>query len=103
MAVATKTMWSYTVDGPNAIKHREVPAPQPEDLVEGQVLLRVIIGGICGSDLPYFKGREVPYGVRPAGGGPAVPPPGAPLHVVVGEVNATRDDALPNGSVVVGW
>ena len=88
MATATATMWTYTVSGPNSISEREVPAPTPEDLVDGQVLLRVIVGGICGSDLPYFKGREGGrYGTRPAGGGPAEPPPGAPLHEVVGEVH----------------
>lgn len=79
----------------------ESPSPQPEDLADGQVLLRLIAGGLCGSDLPHFRGfgaafgrEEVPYDSSPAG---------FPLHEVVGEVLVSRSDQLDVGAKVVGW
>jgi threonine dehydrogenase-like Zn-dependent dehydrogenase len=62
-----------------------------------------MVGGICGSDLPYFKGRVMPFGGASAAGAPADPPAGAPLHEVVGEVVSSKDDDLRTGSLVVGW
>jgi threonine dehydrogenase-like Zn-dependent dehydrogenase len=62
------------------------------------VLLRVLAGGICGSDLPYFRGATPPGAVD--GWSPA---PGFPMHEVVGEVVAAGDPALARGTKVVGW
>jgi threonine dehydrogenase-like Zn-dependent dehydrogenase len=57
------------------------------------VLVRLLAGGICGSDLPSFIGRRNTfvdfYGQ-----------PGYPLHEVVGEVVGGE---LPAGTRVVGW
>ena len=36
----------------------EVPAPDPAALPDGEVLVRVLAGGICGSDLPAFYRRH---------------------------------------------
>lgn len=78
----------------------EVSAPTEADLVDGDVLLRVLAGGICGSDLPLFDGGppddgEIGWNVRLG--------PGVPLHEVVGEVIGTRHPALGRGDRVVGW
>lgn len=39
----------------------EVSAPTADRLQAGDVLLRVLATGICGSDLPYFKGALFPF------------------------------------------
>ena len=73
-----------------------MPQPGP-----GRVLVRLLAGGICGSDLPSFIGRRNTfvdfYGE-----------PGYPLHEVVGEVVARRAAARARGSsagpsVTSGW
>ena len=74
----------------------EVPAPDPAALPDGEVLVRVLAGGICGSDLPAFRGT----GPLPPG---AAAVPGTPLHEIVGEVLASRDPQLRPGIRVVGW
>ncbi|QYN32419.1 zinc-binding dehydrogenase [Pseudonocardia sp. DSM 110487] len=78
----------------------EVPAPAAGDLRPGEVLVAVEHGGICGSDLPYFRagGQAVAEGGRPAGA-----PPGFPLHEIVGRVHASRDPGVVVGERVVGW
>ena len=88
---------------PHTISEQDVPPPTASDLGSGQALLRVMVGGICGSDLPYFKGKVLPFAFTSDDGGPPIPPPGTPLHEVVGEVMASRDDSLAVGAVVVGW
>ena len=69
-----------------------VEAPVPE-VTSGRVQLHQHAGGICGSDLPSFRGRRNPF-VDFYGS------PGFPLHEVVGEV---VDGELPAGTRVVGW
>jgi L-iditol 2-dehydrogenase len=96
-------MWTYTVVGPSRIAERTVPKPTEADLADGQVLLRVMVGGICGSDLPFFNGKVMPHGIVPVDGGPAEPRLGSPLHEVVGEVVASKAEDLDVGSVAVGW
>jgi threonine dehydrogenase-like Zn-dependent dehydrogenase len=88
-------MWALTQEGPSRLRWSEAPPPAPEALSEGEVLLKVLAGGICGSDLPFFQGHR----------SPAVAPgtPGFPLHEVVGEVVASRYDAIRAGETVVGW
>jgi threonine dehydrogenase-like Zn-dependent dehydrogenase len=75
---------------PGRIERVEAPVPEPGG---GRVLVRLLAGGICGSDLPTFRGRGDPF---LAGYGE----PGFPLHEVVGEVVAGD---LPTGTRVVGW
>jgi L-iditol 2-dehydrogenase len=72
-------------------------------LKPGQALVRVLAGGICGSDLPFFRGAPVP-----SYAGVATPPPGYPMHEIVGDllaVGATPPgpDVLEPGTRVVGW
>lgn len=94
-------MWAQTLTAPRTFASTEVAAPTAADLKPGEVLLRVIAGGVCGSDLPEFKGLKA---APPAGDGPwAAPAPGSPLHEVVGEVIATEASSLDVGMTVVGW
>lgn len=102
MLMARQTMWAYTLDEPYKFNKVEIPAPTESELAAGEVLLRVRVGGICGSDLPFFKGMESPYGTRSASGRVASPP-GAPLHEVVGEVVSSRDPSLAPGVLAAGW
>jgi len=99
----SRPMWTYGVTAPHTITRRDLPAPTEDDLAVGQAMVRVLVGGICGSDLPFFRGKVMPQGIAPAASGPAEPPPGAPLHEVVGEVVASRDESLAVGTIVVGW
>ena len=78
----------------------DVRAPEPADLLPGQVLLRVAAGGVCGSDLPFFRG-----GVSPDAGPDAreFGTPGFPMHEVAGRVVASRHPEVAVGEDVVGW
>lgn len=78
----------------------DVPAPEPAALADGQVLLQVHAGGVCGSDLPFFRG-----GVSPDVGADAreFGTPGFPMHEVAGRVLASRHPDLREGNDVVGW
>src|SRR5215207_2796088 len=89
-AVYPAPMWAYAMTAPGRLERVEAPVPQ---VARGLVLVRLHAGGICGSDLPSFRGRANPfvdfYGE-----------PGFPLHEVVGEV---VEGDLPAGTRVVGW
>jgi threonine dehydrogenase-like Zn-dependent dehydrogenase len=66
-----------------------------------QVLLRAVVGGLCGSDLPAFKGVR---GRLPGDdGAQAAEMCGFPLHEIVGEVVASAHPAITAGEWVVGW
>lgn len=94
-------MWAYRLVGPSRLESCEVSAPLPEQLEPGQVLLRGLAGGICGSDLPKFAGVK---GVEIDADGRHVPAaPGWPMHEVVGVVAASRHPAIHEGQSVVGW
>lgn len=94
-------MWAFRLVAPARLEQVRTTRPAPTALREGQVLLRTLAGGICGSDLPYYRG-EMPI-VPLAGVTPTGVPPGYPMHEVVGEVVATRDSTLERGTIVVGW
>lgn len=67
----------------------------------GEALVRVLAGGICGSDLPLFRGAPVP-----ASAGSVSPPFGYPMHEIVGCLEAVGPGtvaAAPLGTRVVGW
>jgi L-iditol 2-dehydrogenase len=94
-------MLAWSLEAPGRFEQREIAAPGPSDLADGEVLLRVLVGGICGSDLPYFAGKmhalmadDAPIAARI---------PGYPMHEVVAEVVASRDKDLEVGEHVVGW
>jgi threonine dehydrogenase-like Zn-dependent dehydrogenase len=97
----SKSMWAFQMAGPSRLERIEAPVPDERELRAGQVLLKFVAGGICGSDLPYFKGIS-PADHNPEGG-PHVRPFGSPLHEIVGEVVASRDPDLRVGALVVGW
>jgi L-iditol 2-dehydrogenase len=89
------SMWALTQAGPYRLSYGETPAPDPASLGPGDVLIKTLVGGICGSDLPFFAGYGSPF-VEPG-------THGFPLHEVVGEVIATNDDTIAVGDRVVGW
>lgn len=102
MTADPNTMWAMTQGSPGSFTKIEVPRPAPGGLEPGEVLLRVLAGGICGSDLPYLRGVPNPY--RRAGvPGRRCGSAGFPLHEVVGEVLASRDQRFVEGDRVVGW
>ncbi|MGY2002564.1 zinc-binding dehydrogenase [Blastococcus sp. SYSU DS1024] len=94
-------MWAQRLSGPFTFERVEVAAPRAGDLAAGQVLLATKAGGICGSDLPFFKGAPFLHAADPAAR--ATRAPGFPLHEVVGEVVASRHPAHSPGDLVVGW
>lgn len=94
-------MWSYRLVAPYAFARQDVPEPSPEQLAEGQVLLRFLAAGICGSDLPGFRGAQ---GRLPADTGCCVADmDGFPIHEIAGEVIASRHPEHRIGDRVVGW
>lgn len=91
-------MWAQLLSRPFGFEKVEVAAPHPADLRDGEVLLATKAGGICGSDVPYFRGKPFPLHQGRAGR-----PPGFPMHEVVGEVVASSHPAHEVGDLVVGW
>lgn len=74
--VGSATMRAAVLDGNGAVAIVEVPTPQPQP---GEVRIRVVGCGVCGSDLPVWEGR--PWFDYPR-------PPGAPGHEAWGWVDA---------------
>ena len=64
-------MWAYALTAPGQLSRLETPRPEPG---EGQQLVRLRAGGICGSDLPLIRGRRSEYFIDNTGD------PGFPLH-----------------------
>ncbi|HEX5145156.1 MAG TPA: zinc-binding dehydrogenase [Mycobacterium sp.] len=94
-------MWCYRLVAPFTFERTDVAEPSPESLAEGQVLLRFLAAGICGSDLPGFKGTQ---GKLPGDTGLcAAGIDGFPIHEIVGEVLASRHPTHQIGDRVVGW
>ena len=94
-------MWSYRIVAPYAFQRTSIPDKTPEQLADGQVLLRFLAAGVCGSDLPAFRGAR---GRLPGDDGPsAAEKDGFPIHEVAGEVVASRHPDHRPGDRVVGW
>jgi len=86
---------------PYTFERTEVAEPSPESLADGHVLLRFLAAGICGSDLPGFRGTK---GKLPRDTGAcAAEMDGFPIHEIVGEVLASRHPGHRPGDRVVGW
>lgn len=79
-------MWAYVLTAPGRLEPVATPVPVPG---EGQRLVRLLAGGICGSDLPFFRGHRSHDFIDHTG------EPGFPLHEVVG--------IAEDGTRVVGW
>ncbi len=94
-------MWSYRLVAPYSFERTEIADPSPETLADGQVLLRFLAAGICGSDLPGFRGTrgKLPRDI----GACAAEMDGFPIHEIVGEVLASRHPEHHQGDRVVGW
>ena len=93
-------MWAHRLVGPQRLELVDVPAPRESALAPGEVLVAAAAGGICGSDLPFFRG-----GVSPDVGPDAreFGTPGFPMHEVAGAVVASRHPDIGVGEDVVGW
>lgn len=94
-------MWAHRLTGPGRLEGIAVRDLTPEVLQPGEVLLRSMAGGICGSDIPHFRG--VTHAACGANGVILPNRVGFPMHEVVGEVVATRDPGIAAGACVVGW
>ena len=94
-------MWCYRLTAPFTFERTDAAEPTPESLADGQVLLDFLAAGICGSDIPGFRGTQ---GKLPRDIGPCVAGiDGFPIHEIVGEVVASRHPDHQPGARVVGW
>lgn len=94
-------MWSYRIIAPYLLERRSIPDKAPDDLAEGQVLLRFLAAGVCGSDMPAFRGAK---GRLPGDDGvSAAEKDGFPIHEIAGEVIASCHPEHRPGDRVVGW
>ncbi len=94
-------MWAYRIIAPYLFERTSIPEKTPECLGDGQVLLRFLAAGVCGSDLPAFRGAR---GRLPGDDGPsAAEKDGFPIHEIAGEVIASRHRNHRPGDRVVGW
>lgn len=94
-------MWSYRIIAPYEFERTSIVEKTPDELADGQVLLRFLAAGVCGSDLPGFRGAQG----RLAGddGRSAAEKDGFPIHEVAGEVIASQHPEHRVGDRVVGW
>lgn len=93
-------MFAQQLTAPRTFSPVHVARLQGADLGDGEVLLRVLAGAVCGSDLPVFNGLRT---LRQRDDPSADNVPGSPMHEVVGEVVASRDDRHRVGDLRVGW
>ncbi|MBW0018316.1 MAG: zinc-binding dehydrogenase [Mycobacterium sp.] len=94
-------MWSYRLVAPYTFECNEIPTKSPESLADDQVLMRFLAAGICGTDLPGFKG--IASKLTADTGVNAAEIDGYPIHEIVGEVVASRHSEHRPGDKVVGW
>ncbi|MDF1706156.1 MAG: zinc-binding dehydrogenase [Aeromicrobium sp.] len=94
-------MWTYSFHGSRTVVRDETPAPVPDGLPDGTVLIRPLAGAICGSDMAFYRGRVSPF--HDAERALAEDIPGFSLHEVVGEVVAAPGGEHAIGTRVVGW
>jgi L-iditol 2-dehydrogenase len=94
-------MWAYRLVAPYTFERVDIPEKTADDLGDRQVLLRFMAAGICGSDLPPFRG--VRGKIAGDTGLSAAEMAGFPIHEVVGEVIASRHRSHGAGDRVVGW
>jgi len=90
-------MWAQSLTGAGSFSLIDVPDADFDPVTPDQVIIEVLAGGICGSDLPLFKG------VKPLNSAALVGTPGYPLHEVVGCVTWSQSGRMSPGMRVVGW
>ena len=94
-------MWAYRLIAPYQFEKIEAPDPAEQELGAGQVLLQFVAAGVCGSDLPAFRGAQ---GRLPGDDGAgAAEKLGFPIHEIVGDVVTSRHPQHQPGDRVVGW
>jgi L-iditol 2-dehydrogenase len=94
-------VWSYRIVAPYRFEKTSIPEKTPAHLGDRQVLLRFLAAGVCGSDMPAFRGVR---GRLPGDDGRSgAEKDGYPIHEVVGEVIASRHPEHRPGDRVVGW
>ncbi|RRR45704.1 alcohol dehydrogenase [Mycolicibacter terrae] len=94
-------MWAHRLIAPYQFERIEVPDLTEHQVGDGQVLLAFVAAGVCGSDLPAFRGAQ---GRLPGDSGvSAAEKNGFPIHEIVGDVLASRHPRHRPGDRVVGW
>jgi threonine dehydrogenase-like Zn-dependent dehydrogenase len=94
-------MWSYRIVAPYQFERTSIDEKTPDCLADGHVLLQFLAAGVCGSDMPAFRGVR---GILPGDDGRSgTEKDGYPIHEVVGEVIASRHNRHQPGDRVVGW
>jgi L-iditol 2-dehydrogenase len=94
-------MWSYQLVAPYLFERTTVPEYSSERLAQGQVLLRFLAAGICGSDMPGFRGTQGRLSADTGASTAGIV--GFPIHEIAGEVIASRHPEHSLGDRVVGW
>lgn len=94
-------MKTLSLTAPMTFGVDEMVQPTEADLGTDQVLLKSIAGGVCGSDLPYFRGLTMRWSDQANPG--FISKPGSPMHEILGEVIASTDSRHKVGDKVVGW
>lgn len=88
-------MLAGQIIGPRLLRMIEVPIPDIED---GEILVKLQVGSICGSDLPYFLFDTS----HPALTGASAPlPPLLSLHELAGFVAQSRSERFNEGERVL--
>jgi L-iditol 2-dehydrogenase len=94
-------VWSYRLVAPYTFERTSLPDKTTDAVGEGQVLLRFMAAGLCGSDIPPFRGVR---GRIPGDQGTsAADKDGFPIHEIAGEVLVSRHPDHNEGDHVVGW
>lgn len=94
-------MWAHRLIAPYEFETIDVPGLTEQQVGEGQVLLTFVAAGVCGSDIPAFRGAQ---GRLPGDDGVAAAEKiGFPIHEIVGDVIASRHPQHRPGDRVVGW
>ncbi len=92
-AISQLTGWAYRVSAPYSFERVEESVSTT--VPDGQLLVELTAGAVCGSDLPVARGAMVP----PGGAGQV----GRPMHEVVGRVVTSAHPDFATGDTVVGW
>jgi threonine dehydrogenase-like Zn-dependent dehydrogenase len=108
LSLTEGNLWAQRLVAPYTFALVDVPEPAIHQLAPGEAIMQMLAGGVCGSDLPMFRGGGLPDPTLITGAAYTDEerfgslPPGFPLHEVVGTVIASNSD-LRVGQRVVGW
>ena len=89
-------MFAGQIIGPRRLEMIEIPIPE---IKSGEILVKLQVGSICGSDLPYFLFNKS----HPDLTGAKIPlPPTLSLHELVGIVTQSRSEQFKEGDRILG-